>query len=189
MWRSLISKQQLCTSITYFCTFLWRQGYDNDVKLLNFTFHWECNTRQLLSFLFFLTEIQTLRTQLEKKSLTFDKFSVIWWDVDSVAVVVARLSSLLKLSTQPSGKSVSLHRMYKPEFSSRVSSVGRAFDCRVGSRGFDSWGRTNTQGLKITEKWRYFLYSADGQTFAWLEWQGKMAVTSPVADVNNSVPN
>ena len=25
-------------------------------------------------------------------------------------------------------------------------------DCREGGRGFDSWGRTNTQGLKITEK-------------------------------------
>ena len=30
----------------------------------------------------------------------------------------------------------------------KISSVGRA-----GGRGFDSWGRTNTQGgLKITEK-------------------------------------
>ena len=25
-------------------------------------------------------------------------------------------------------------------------------NCRAGGRGFDSWGRTNTQGLKITEK-------------------------------------
>ena len=25
-------------------------------------------------------------------------------------------------------------------------------DCRAGGRGFDYWGRTNTQGLKITEK-------------------------------------
>ena len=25
-------------------------------------------------------------------------------------------------------------------------------DRRVGGRGFDSWGRTNTQDLKITEK-------------------------------------
>ena len=25
-------------------------------------------------------------------------------------------------------------------------------DRRVGGRGFDSWGWTNTQGLKITEK-------------------------------------
>ena len=34
----------------------------------------------------------------------------------------------------------------------RISSVGRAFDCRAGGRGFDSRGRTNTQGLKMTEK-------------------------------------
>ena len=33
-----------------------------------------------------------------------------------------------------------------------VSSVGRAVDWRAGGRGFDSWGRTNTQSLKITEK-------------------------------------
>ena len=25
-------------------------------------------------------------------------------------------------------------------------------DCRAGGRGFDSWGQTNTQGLKITKK-------------------------------------
>ena len=40
---------------------------------------------------------------------------------DAVAVVVACLSSLLKLSTAPSGKSVSLHLMYKLKFSGRVS--------------------------------------------------------------------
>ena len=34
----------------------------------------------------------------------------------------------------------------------RISSVGRVPDCRVGGRGFDSRGRTNTQSLKITEK-------------------------------------
>ena len=34
----------------------------------------------------------------------------------------------------------------------RISSVGRAFDCRAGGRGFDSRGRTITQGLKMTEK-------------------------------------
>ena len=34
----------------------------------------------------------------------------------------------------------------------KISSVGRALDCRAEGRGFDSLGRTNTQGLKITEK-------------------------------------
>ena len=71
---------------------------------------------------------------------------------DAVAVVAACLSFLLKLSTELSGTTVSLHLAYKPEFSSRVSSVGRTFDCREEGRGFDSRGRTNTRGLKITEK-------------------------------------
>ena len=34
----------------------------------------------------------------------------------------------------------------------KISSVGRALDCRAGGRGFNSRGRTNIQGLKITEK-------------------------------------
>ena len=65
----------------------------------------------------------------------------------------------------------------------RVSSVGRAFDFGAGGRGFNSQGRTNTQGLKITEKWRYFLCPAGGWTFAWLGWPRKMAVPSPLGDV------
>ena len=32
--------------------------------------------------------------------------------------------------------------------SGRISSVGRVLDCRAGGRGFDSQGRSNTQGLK-----------------------------------------
>ena len=68
---------------------------------------------------------------------------------DAVAVVVACLSSLLKLSTELSGKSVFLHRIYKPEFSGRVSSVDRAFDSREEGRGFDSRGQTSSQGYAI----------------------------------------
>ena len=37
---------------------------------------------------------------------------------------------------------------YAAELAQSVERV----DCRAGGRGFDSWGRTNTQGLKITEK-------------------------------------
>ena len=33
----------------------------------------------------------------------------------------------------------------------RINSVGRALDCRAEGRGFNSRGRTYTQGLKITE--------------------------------------
>ena len=36
--------------------------------------------------------------------------------------------------------------------SGRISSVGRALDCRARGRGFNSRDRTNTQGLKMTEK-------------------------------------
>ena len=34
----------------------------------------------------------------------------------------------------------------------RISSVGRALDCRTGGHGFDSRGWTNTESLIITEK-------------------------------------
>ena len=43
--------------------------------------------------------------------------------------------------------------MRKHDNRGRTSSVGRALDCRAGGRGFDSRGRTNTHGLKMTEKW------------------------------------
>ena len=36
---------------------------------------------------------------------------------------------------------------------SRLSAARLALDCGAGGRGFDFRGRTNTQGLKITEKW------------------------------------
>ena len=43
------------------------------------------------------------------------------------------------------------YRNYK--YRGKISSVGRALDCRAGGTGFDdSRGRTITQGLKITEK-------------------------------------
>ena len=41
-----------------------------------------------------------------------------------------------------------LHFSYR----GRISSVGKALDCRAEDRGFDSRGRTITQGLKIVEK-------------------------------------
>ena len=42
---------------------------------------------------------------------------------------------------------------------SRISSVGRALDCRAGGREVDSRDRTNTEGLKMTEKWTYSMWS------------------------------
>ena len=65
----------------------------------------------------------------------------------------------------------------------RIGSVGRALDCRAWCRGFDFRDRTSTQGLEITEKWRYFLCPANGETFACLGRPRKMAVQSPQGDV------
>ena len=48
-----------------------------------------------------------------------------------------------------------LARKYK----TATGSVVRAVDCNAGGRRFDSRGRTNTQGLQITEKWRNCLFS------------------------------
>ena len=44
--------------------------------------------------------------------------------------------------------------IYRLSFFNRgsISTVGKALDCGVEGRGFDSRGLTNTQGLKITEK-------------------------------------
>ena len=56
---------------------------------------------------------------------------------------------------------------------STISSVGTVPDWRVGGRGFDSRGQTNTLGLKVTEQWRYWLFPENG---------------SPVEGVKNSVP-
>ena len=65
----------------------------------------------------------------------------------------------------------------------RISSVGRALHLRGGGERFDFRVSTNTQGLKITEEWRYCLCSANGSKFAWLRRSRKMAARSPVADV------
>ena len=70
----------------------------------------------------------------------------------------------------------------------RISSVGRVLDCRAGCRGFNSRDQTNTQVLKMTEKWRYCLCPANGWTFEWLGWPPKMAVPSLVGDVKIVFP-
>ena len=62
--------------------------------------------------------------------------------------------------------------------------VGRALDCRAGGVGFDFPNRNNTQGLEITEKWRYCLCCASGtETCALFGWPCKMAVPSALEDV------
>ena len=61
-------------------------------------------------------------------------------------------------------------------------SFGRALDCWAAGRGIDSQGRNNTQGLKITEKWRYSLCTASVWNLTWLGWPCKVALPSPVGD-------
>ena len=64
-----------------------------------------------------------------------------------------------------------------------LTAAGLMLDWRVGGQGFDS------QGLKMTEKWRYCFCPANGWTFARLGWPHKMAVPSPSRRCKNSVPN
>ena len=49
------------------------------------------------------------------------------------------------------GSNVKPKQLTQFKMSGRISSVGTALACRAGGRGFDSRGRTITQGLKITE--------------------------------------
>ena len=61
----------------------------------------------------------------------------------------------------------------------RISSVGRELGRRAECRGFDSRGRTTTQGFKINEKWRDFRGSDDHVKWRSLSGWGR----------GNSVPN
>ena len=47
---------------------------------------------------------------------------------------------------------VSAHEILPLSAATVLAQSVERVDCRVGGRGFDSWGWTNTQGLKITEK-------------------------------------
>ena len=70
----------------------------------------------------------------------------------------------------------------------RTRSVGRALDCRAGGHRFNSWGWTNTQGLKITEKVQsaYALQMAGPSHGS--DDHIKMAVPSPARDVKILTP-
>ena len=61
----LCAKQQLCTDITLFSTFLWRPLHDYDAKPSI------ANIRRLIFFFFFWTLIRSLRIQLHKKIAYF----------------------------------------------------------------------------------------------------------------------
>ena len=66
-----------------------------------------------------------------------------------------------------------------------ISSVVRVLDCRLRGHGFNFQGWTNTQGLKITEKWteNVLPLPCNGLTYAWLRWPRKTAVLSPQGDI------
>ena len=69
-----LAKQQLCTCITLFCTFLCRH-FDYDLKMPIFTF---CGGREGKSTTFFFfssSSIQSFRIQLQKKMPTLDELN------------------------------------------------------------------------------------------------------------------
>ena len=70
-----------------------------------------------------------------------------WGSTVLVFLVITRASKsfIVKLDTLAI-------MIFQPRHRGRISSVDRALYCRAGGRGFDSRGRTNTQGLKKTEK-------------------------------------
>ena len=70
--------------------------------------------------------------------------------LDAVAVVVACLSSLLKLSTE---LSVSQFRSIVSTNQNLAAGLAKSVECSTAERKVArSRGQTNTQGLKITEK-------------------------------------
>ena len=65
----------------------------------------------------------------------------------------------------------------------RISSARKALDCRAGGGGFDPQGQTNTQGLKIAEKWSYslctVLHCGSNDHIKWRS--GDVKVVSPIS--------
>ena len=79
--RFRLTKQQHCTCITLFCTFLCRHYTTTTWKYLISRFVEEVNTRQRLSFFFSWTLMQSFRIQRQKK---ISKICRIEWDRISV---------------------------------------------------------------------------------------------------------
>ena len=65
----------------------------------------------------------------------------------------------------------------------RISSARKALDCRAGGGGFDPQGQTNTQGLKIAEKWSYslctVLHCGSNDHIKWRS--GDVKIVSPIS--------
>ena len=79
----------------------------------------------------------------------------------SSASFLLRSINTFKACWRPTLKSISVLPWHTSKWTEmkdnrgRISSDGGALDCRARGREFVSWGWTNTQGLKISEKWRY----------------------------------
>ena len=72
----------------------------------------------------------------------------------------------------------------------RISSLGRALDCRAGGRGFDSREGPILQVIKwLRNEGTARLCPANGYTCNWLGWPCKVAPPSPVGDLKNIVHN
>ena len=70
-------------------------------------------------------------------------------------LIVCVLRNLCILDAGNTGRWITAEftgQRFKISYHSRISSVGRALDCRAGGRGFDFRDWTNTRGLKMTEK-------------------------------------
>ena len=75
MERFILAKQQLCSCITLFCTFLIRRNCDGEH--LNFTrsLYGVCEHGAYIFFFFFQTQIRSLRIQPQKILPTFNKLN------------------------------------------------------------------------------------------------------------------
>ena len=75
MDRFILAKQQLCSCITLFCTFLIRRNCDGEH--LNFTrsLYGVCEHGAYIFFFFFQTQIRSLRIQPQKILPTFNKLN------------------------------------------------------------------------------------------------------------------
>ena len=73
--RVRLAKQQLCTCIMLFCTFLRSHCTTSTQKCLISHFVEDGNTKQQLSFSFSWTSIHSFRIQLQKNLPTFNKLN------------------------------------------------------------------------------------------------------------------
>ena len=99
----------------------------------------------MLGHFFFLT-VTRKPTRLTHINATMNRHDVLHPSEQQPLIGCVLISHATRLA------STSKDFYYRTFNRGSVRSVGKACDCRAGGRGFHSWGRINTQGLKITEK-------------------------------------